>query len=147
MPATLVVQINARLPRATREYFGDLAADISALAAAEAERRRLIDLAFQEQARRAWPELAQVATCIDEANAVWREYLVWFANRPVAGLPWLQGCIDFELDNPLPDELAPAPRPQTHRRAGITKNKMRGQTKMRRRMAAQSRRRNRSRAG
>lgn len=41
----------------------------------------------------------------------------------------------------------PEPRnPKTHKRAGITKNHNRGQSKQHRRMAAQSRRRNRSQA-
>ncbi len=47
------------------------------------------------------------------------------------------------------DLVVPTPKhrgPKTHERAGVTKNHNRGQSKRRRRMAAQSRRRNRSRA-
>lgn len=42
-----------------------------------------------------------------------------------------------------PDGLRGEPRAKTHQRAGITKSKRRGQPKQRRRMVAQSRRRNR----
>ena len=45
------------------------------------------------------------------------------------------------------DLVVPTPKhrgPKTHERAGITKNHNRGQSKQRRKMAAQSRRRNRS---
>lgn len=51
---------------------------------------------------------------------------------------------DPELDAPV---VIPAPKhrgPKTHERAGIAKNHNRGQSKQRRKMAAQSRRRNRN---
>lgn len=40
-------------------------------------------------------------------------------------------------------DVAEPRKPKTHTRAGVTKNHNRGQSKQRRRMAAQSRRRNR----
>jgi len=101
---------------------------------AEAERRRQIARAFHEQAKRFWPVLAEAATCIEEANAIWRQYLEQKAAE------WFR-C--FPTDALTVDELAFTPSPKTHQRAGITKNKHRGQSKTRRRMAAQSRRRNR----
>ena len=55
--------------------------------------------------------------------------------------------VQESTEAPPVELVVPAPKhrsPKTHERAGITKNHNRGQSKQRRRMAAQSRRRNRS---
>lgn len=61
------------------------------------------------------------------------------AASPDARVPDVTAGVDA-----LPIDPAPEPRnPKTHTRAGVTKNHNRGQSKQRRRMTAQSRRRNR----
>lgn len=106
--------------------------------AAEAERRRQIGREFYRRLSEAWPELAGVATSIDEANAVWRRHIEG-ADADCFGGPLADALLADNLSLDLPFPAFPG----THQRAGITKNKRRGQSKMRRRMAAQSRRRNR----
>lgn len=108
---------------------------------AEAERQRQLDRDFRRQLAQAWPELAAVSSCIDEANAMWRslENSIFAEKMP----PFASsGSLDFEISEPLPEQVLGA-RPKTHQREGITKDGRRGQAKARRRMAAQSRRRNR----
>jgi hypothetical protein len=55
--------------------------------------------------------------------------------QTIEGQTLTAGKTDIDVAEPL--------TPKTHTRAGITKNHNRGQSKQRRRMAAQSRRRNR----